>query len=143
MINTLLTKNRIINWTHINASSRFDVSVGVDYSSDVDLVMKLLKESCEEQKGVEQHPAPFSRFEGFGDSSLDFKVFFWSTNIFRVENVKSEIRRTIFRKFHENNINIPFPQRTLHFHENGNKIISSNNTHIQPDKDYGNTTQNR
>ncbi|MEA1885694.1 MAG: hypothetical protein U9N72_00570 [Bacteroidota bacterium] len=36
-------------------------------------------------------------------------------NIFRIENVKSEIRKVINRKFIENNITIPFPQVDLHF----------------------------
>lgn len=141
--NTLLTKNRIINWTHIRSSSRFDVSVGVDYSSDIDLVMKLLKDACEEQPGVEKTPAPFVRFNDFGDSSLDFTVYFWSTNIFRVENVKSEIRKTIFRKFQENNVDIPFPQRTLHFHENRNKILVSQDNTYQKHHINEDTNQNR
>lgn len=115
--NTLLTKNRIINWTHNIENSRFDISVGVDYSSDVDLVMKLMKEAAVEQPGVDKSPEPFVRFSQYGDSALMFTVYFWSANVFRVENIKSEIRKKIFRKFKENNIAIPFPQRTLHIVE--------------------------
>ena len=37
--NTDLTRNQLINWTHGEVTSRFDVSVGVDYSSDIDLVI--------------------------------------------------------------------------------------------------------
>ncbi len=115
--NTLLTKNRIINWTHNIENSRFDIGVGVDYSSDVDLVMKLMKEAAVEQPGVDKSPEPFVRFSQYGDSALLFTVYFWSANVFRVENIKSEIRKKIFRKFKENNIAIPFPQRTLHIVE--------------------------
>lgn len=115
--NTLLTKNRIINWTHNIENSRFDIAVGVDYSSDVDLVMKLMKEAAVEQSGVDKSPEPFVRFSQYGDSALMFTVYFWSANVFRVENIKSDIRKKIFYKFTENNIVIPFPQRTLHIVE--------------------------
>lgn len=115
--NTLLTKNRIINWTHNIENSRFDIAVGVDYSSDVDLVTKLMKEAAVEQSGVDKSPEPFVRFSQYGDSALMFTVYFWSANVFRVENIKSDIRKKIFYKFTENNIVIPFPQRTLHIVE--------------------------
>ncbi len=38
-----------------------------------------------------------------------------SRNIFRIEKVKSEIRRAINKSFIENNITIPFPQMDVHF----------------------------
>jgi small-conductance mechanosensitive channel len=38
------------------------------------------------------NPTPFVRFIEFGDSSLNFAVIFWSEDVFRVENIKSEIR---------------------------------------------------
>jgi len=116
--NTLLTKNELINWTHSISSSRFEVSVGVDYSSDIDLVMKVMKEVCEQQEGVLNVPAPFVRFNDFGDSSLLFTVYFWCENVFRVENIKSQIRHDLFYKFRQHNISIPFPQRVVHMSPN-------------------------
>ncbi|OFX80903.1 MAG: mechanosensitive ion channel protein MscS [Bacteroidetes bacterium GWE2_29_8] len=112
--NSDLTKNQLINWTHNEVASRFEVSVGVDYSSDVSLVMKILKQAVEKQKGILLEPVPFVRFTDYADSSLNFSVFFWSDDVFRVENIKSEIRVRIFKLFNENNIQIPFPQRVLH-----------------------------
>ncbi len=112
--NTDLTKNRFINWTLSDIASRFEVKVGVSYSSDVALVKRLLEEAAQGQDGVLKIPLPFVRFNNFGDSSLDFSVYFWSEEIYRVENIKSEIRTKIFKSFNENNISIPFPQRVLH-----------------------------
>jgi small-conductance mechanosensitive channel len=112
--NTDLTRNQIINWTHSNITSRFDVSVGVDYSSDVLLVMKILKEAVEIQHGVLKSPQPFVRFTDYGDSSLNFSVFFWADEVFRVENIKSEIRVRIYEQFKKNGVVIPFPQRVVH-----------------------------
>ena len=112
--NTDLTKNHLINWTHSIVASRFEVVVGVDYSSDVNLVMKLLKDAVLEQDGVKKDPIPFVRFIDYGESSLQFSVFFWSEEVFRIENLKSEIRVRIFQFFQANNITIPFPQRVIH-----------------------------
>jgi small-conductance mechanosensitive channel len=88
--------------------------VGVDYSSDVELVKKILIDSVINHSKISPLPEPFVRFENFGDSSLDFSVFFWSHEIFPIENIKSEIRFTINKKFRENGVTIPFPQRVVH-----------------------------
>ena len=113
--NSDLTKNQLINWTHGNISSRFEVQVGVDYSSDVNEVMRILHEVALTQNGIEKIPKPFVRFINFGDSSLDFLVIFWSEEVFRVHNIESELRVKIFNTFKENKISIPFPQRVVHF----------------------------
>ena len=112
--NSDLTSNRLISWTHSQVTSRFEVEVGVDYSSDVILVMEILVKAVENHPMVLKEPKPFVRFTQFADSSLNFIILFWSDDIFRIENVKSEIRVEIFRLFRENNIQIPFPQRVLH-----------------------------
>jgi small-conductance mechanosensitive channel len=112
--NSDLTRNQLINWTHNNVSSRFEVLVGVDYSSDVNQVMQVLNEVVLTQDGVQQEPKPFVRFIRFGDSSLDFSVIFWSEEVFRVRNIKSDLRVKIFNAFRENKIEIPFPQRVIH-----------------------------
>ena len=54
---------------------------------------------------------------GFGNSSLDFQLLFYSNNVFRVEKVKADIRKIINMKFIENGIVIPFPQLDLHMKE--------------------------
>lgn len=112
--NSDLTRNQLINWTHSDITSRFEVKIGVDYSSDVALVMKILKNAVVNQEGVLKIPEPFIRFSDYGESSLNFSIFFWSQEVFRVENIMSAIRVKIFQLFKENNITVPFPQRVVH-----------------------------
>ena len=112
--NSHLTQSNIINWSLMDQKSRFNVGVGVAYGSDVSLVEKVLLKCADAVNDIEQHPKPFVRFEAFGDSSLDFKIYFWSSNNFEVENIKSKLRFEIDKGFRENNITIPFPQRDLH-----------------------------
>ncbi|MBT7995519.1 MAG: mechanosensitive ion channel, partial [Bacteroidetes bacterium] len=78
------------------------------------LVIKVLKESALEHNEISDKRMVDVRFLDFGDSSLDFQLLFYSTNIFRIEKVKSEIRRIISKKLMENRITIPFPQLDLH-----------------------------
>lgn len=112
--NSHLTKNELINWTHSSVSSRFEVLIGVDYSSDINQVMQILKDIVLNQEGVQKEPKPFVRFIEFGASSLDFSVIFWSEEVFKVNNIKSDLRIKIFNAFKEKKIEIPFPQRVVH-----------------------------
>lgn len=112
--NSMLTKNEVVNWTHNKVSSRFKIEVGVSYSSDVELVMKILKETTEKHPMTLKEPEVSVRFEDYGDSALIFSVLFWSDEIFRIENIKSQIRVDIFKAFSEHKVEIPFPQRVVH-----------------------------
>jgi len=117
--NSHLTGNTVINWTYSTLASRFKIEVGVDYSSDLELVMALLKEATIEHKLVLKEPVSFVRFEEYADSSLNFAVYFFSDEIFRIESIKSDIRIEIFKKFKDNGVAIPFPQRVIHYAKNG------------------------
>lgn len=125
--NSKFTSDNVINWSHMDQKSRFNVAVGVAYGSDVRLVEKVLLECANECNEVVKNPHPFVRFEDFGDSSLDFKLFFWSSNSFFVEQTKSKLRFAIDQKFRENGVTIPFPQRDLHImsdhRKNKNQIL--------------------
>jgi small-conductance mechanosensitive channel len=112
--NSMIVTNKVINWSHQVQETRFKVSVGVAYGSDIDLVIRLLEESASEHPVCSKVSPPEARFIEFGDSSLNFIVLFWSTEMFTIEKSLSDIRRTIDRKFREHNVTIPFPQRDLH-----------------------------
>lgn len=111
--NQRLTNQQVINWSQSKRVTRFSVSVGVAYGSDTKKVKELLLEAVKEHTMVAKNPDPIVHFRDFGNSSLDFMVHFYSSNLFRIETVKSDIRFTIDQKFRENGITIPFPQRDL------------------------------
>jgi len=112
---------KITNWSHNSESTRFKVEVGVAYGSDVEKVKVILMNCAQSHalviKDTEDH-MPFVRFVDFGDSALKFELFFWTTNIFHVEFLKSDLRFAIDKQFRENKITIPFPQRDLHIKSN-------------------------
>jgi small-conductance mechanosensitive channel len=114
--NSKLINDIVINWSHLEKKTRFKVEVGVAYGSDVALVKKVLLECSARHESISSSPAPIVRFTDFSNSSLQFQLLFWSTNTFRIEDVKSDLRFMIDNAFRENNIRIPFPQRDVHIY---------------------------
>ena len=121
--NSLITTNKVINWSHQTKKTRFRIDVGVAYGSDVDLVIKILEESAFEHPDISDRELTEARLVNFGNSSLNFQVLFFSKNIFRINKVKSDIRRIITQKFAKNNIAIPFPQMDLHLKSNDTDLL--------------------
>jgi len=100
--------------------SRITVECGIGYESDLEFVKKVTTEAVEEifkQNGNEQIEHFYTEF---GDSSINFVIRYWADVRDRRDIVKalSEAIMAIKKAYNENNINIPFPIRTLDFAKN-------------------------
>ncbi len=111
--NSLLVTEQVINWSTNEQPTRFSVDVGVAYGSDVELVTRLLLQAAAEHPEVLSEPKPRVQFRDFGSSSLDFRLFFWTTELMPVEFVRSDLRYRILELFRAHGVEIPFPQRDL------------------------------
>ena len=111
--NTDLTRNQLINWTHIDNNARFGISIGLSFDVDVEVAMEALKNAASIHKDVLKTPVPFVRLDEFGNSTLVFTLLFWTDNVFRVERIKSEIRLSIVQYFKEKGIEIPYQQQII------------------------------
>lgn len=111
--NSKLLGNNVINWSHNSNPTRFHVNVGVSYGSDVLKVTELLLKAATEHPSVLELPKTHIEFNDFGDSSLDFKLHFYSHEYLGIEGIKSDLRYRIIQLFRENNVEIPFPQHDL------------------------------
>lgn len=111
--NSKLIGENVTNWSQVERMARFHVQVGVAYGSDTALVKEILIAAAKEQPRVLDSPPPFVRFLDFGDSSLNFDVIFWSRDLMRIEDTKSDIRFAIDAAFRARGVEIPFPQRDL------------------------------
>jgi small-conductance mechanosensitive channel len=118
--NSMLTKNSLNNWTHSKKNSRFEIDVRVSYNSDVREVIRILQKVTETDTAVSKNPEPFIRLNDYAESALIFNVYFFTPDVFRVENLKSYLRIKFFEAFKENNIEFPFPQRVIHFDQKEN-----------------------
>jgi len=112
--NGVLTSEKVTNWTLSDQVSRLLVPVGVAYGSDLETVFRLLQEAAAEHPNVLEEPAPLVLFVGFGDSSLDFELRVWIGSMDQRLPTRSELHADIDRRFRENGVTIPFPQRDLY-----------------------------
>ncbi|MFT7497659.1 MAG: small-conductance mechanosensitive channel [Porticoccaceae bacterium] len=112
--NHLYLTNSLYNWTQNGTETRENVRIGVAYGSDTELVKRILIEVALSHPKVYHHPAPMVLFTDFGDSALMFKLIFTLNDSFASAVPKSDIRFEINKKFREEGIQIPFPQRDIH-----------------------------
>ncbi len=113
--NSEFVNSVVINWSLENRNVRFNFPVGVSYKEDPQKIRKLLIEVALENKGVLKEPSPDVLFEEFGESSLVFNLRVWSSEYSdRPKVLKSQLYYSIFEKFKEHGVEIPFPQRDLH-----------------------------
>ncbi len=112
-----LVSNEMINWTLSDHRRRQEILVGVAYGSDTKKVLAILNEVVSKQGHILKNPSPSIIFIGFGESSLDFRVLFW-THFEDGLVTKSEVGMAIDEAFKESGIEIPFPQRDLHIKRN-------------------------
>ena len=106
--------NSLFNWTQNGIQTTEVVEVGVAYGSYVELVKDILIDVASAHPKVLKSTVPKVLFTDFGESSLQFKLLFVINNSYEHLTVKSDLRFAIDKKFIENKIVIPFPQRDIH-----------------------------
>ena len=112
--NSEFVSSTVINWTYGDQKIRLEIDVGVSYNSDLDTVVRCLREVAEEQPEVLTNPGPEVLHAGFGDSSWNMRLRAWIGDPKRHPHVRSALNCAIVRKFRENGVEISFPQRDLH-----------------------------
>lgn len=120
--NSEFLSERVVNWSLSDRLVRMEAKVGVAYGSDVEAVKQTLLDIAKANENILKHPEPFVIFEDFADSALLFRVLFWVDVEDRME-VKSQVNFSIYSRFKERSIEIPFPQRDIH--------IKSSNVQLQ------------
>lgn len=124
--NSDFISSKVINWSHNDRNIRFNIIVGVSYNEDPEQIRKILLEVAEENKGILKRPEPDVLFHEYGDSALVFILRVWTGEyISKPDVLKSQLYYAAFKKFKENNIEIPFPQRDLHIKNEELKIKTS------------------
>jgi small-conductance mechanosensitive channel len=123
--NSQFIDSQVINWSHNDRNIRFNFPVGVSYKEDPQKIKKILLEVAKNNSGVLNLPEPDVLFDEFGDSSLNFSLRVWTSEyINRPKVLKSQLYYEIFRKFKEEGVEIPFPQRDLNLGSGFEKLIN-------------------
>jgi small-conductance mechanosensitive channel len=96
---------------------RIDTTLGVAYGEDIDHVIEIIKKSLENQPYVLREPEPVIETESLGESGVNLKVLAWIPRD-EWDNVGPILLKVIKKSLDEEGIEIPFPQRTIHYAEN-------------------------
>lgn len=111
--NSNLISNDLINWTLSSNLKRNEILIGVAYGTDLNLVLKILRDTVDSHEDVLKDPKPQALFSDFGDSSLNFRLRFWVPFELGLTS-KSDVSVALYNAFAEHGIEIPFPQRDIH-----------------------------
>ena len=111
----------VTNFDYPDREFVLDVSVGVDYNSDLDKVERITIEVIKEmQQDVEDCVPDFDpviRFQQFGSSSIDLKAFIRVRDFASQFKVKHEFIKRLKKKYEEEDINIPYPVQTVYINK--------------------------
>jgi small-conductance mechanosensitive channel len=115
--NSELISGQVTNWMLHDPRGRARIPVGVAYGSDTSKVKEILLKVASEHPSIitdGSSPGPKVLFRQFGDSSLDFELRCFISNIDERLSVVSDLNFAIDAAFREQGIEIPFPQRDVH-----------------------------
>ena len=113
--NAVIANAKIINesggpWE----KARIRVRVGVAYGSDIDQVRRTLMEVARDNPDLDSDPEPRVRFRSFGESGLDFELLGWIHEPVLRGRVLDALNTEVYKRFQQENVEIPFPQRVVH-----------------------------
>ncbi|MEI7444188.1 MAG: mechanosensitive ion channel domain-containing protein [Burkholderiales bacterium] len=112
--NEMLIGTVVESETFTNTRTRAAVQVGVGYASDVERAMELMVEAATTQARVLGDPAPQAFLVAFADSGITLEVGFWIDDPMNgTLALRSAVNLEILRRFREQGIEIPFPQREV------------------------------
>ncbi|GHT65701.1 mechanosensitive ion channel protein [Endomicrobiia bacterium] len=109
----------IVTSFHYQRRAEVSVSIncGVAYNSDLDRVEKIAKLAAQEMINKYEDSVktymPVMFFTNFGDSSINFILFFRVKSVYARAFIQSEVLKNLYKRFNEEKIEIPFPQRVV------------------------------
>jgi MscS family membrane protein len=115
--NAKVVDSFVINYAMPDTRLKVRIPIGVAYGSDVEKVKGLLLEIARDAAAsftyILADPEPLVYFLEFGDSSLNFQLIVWCNDFGLTWETKDAVNTRIARRFAEEGIEIPFPQRDV------------------------------
>ncbi len=113
--NSQFISETVINWSHTDRNVRFNFPVRVSYQEDPETIRKVLLEIARDNPGVLKNPVPDVLFSEYADSAMIFNLRVWTREyVNRPGVLKSQLYDEIARRFREQGIEIPYPQRDVY-----------------------------
>ncbi len=112
--NNDVVNKKVINYSRPDMHRSMSAEVGVAYGTDLNKVKEVLLKIASDHPDIirQDGQMPYVRLAKFGDSSVDFKLWYW-VEIKKMWRVASEVRQAIYDRFMAEGIEIPFPQNVV------------------------------
>lgn len=104
---------RLLNWTLTDQVNRVVVNVGIAYGSDTQKTREILLRVARAHPLILSDPPPMATLEGFGGSTLDFRLRAFLPAMEHRLSVIHDLHMAIEQAFREEGIEIAFPQREI------------------------------
>lgn len=115
--NREIAAQQIVNFALPNTMRAMRETIGVSYATDIDRAKELILDVLKNDPGIVPDPEPTVLFSGFGDSALNLLVIAWVADYRTWSRAREGVLLAILRRFRQDGIEIPFPQRDVHlFH---------------------------
>ena len=112
--NGIIMKDSIVNYSG-QATRRVDIVASCGYEDDIDKVKEILWDILNQEDRILAEPEPKVAVSELADNSINFIVRPWVNSSDR-SNVKYSILEQIKKRFDEEGISIPYPQRDVHIY---------------------------
>jgi small-conductance mechanosensitive channel len=119
--NTEVFSSEIRNFSGA-AARRVEFSVGIAYREDTERAISLIKKTLADIPLVLVEPEPYVYVDSLGDSSVNINVWCW-VPFSEWFAMKMQLVQRIKKELDHNAIEIPFPQRVMHFAGKDDRII--------------------
>jgi small-conductance mechanosensitive channel len=101
----------ITYWTLSDKHRRKVVDFKVAFDSDIELILKIMKEVALSHPDVLKDPEPLATFQGFGEYYLEFKLYFWLSQNLIV--APSDVAIGIYKTLKEEGVKMPVQKTQL------------------------------
>lgn len=115
--NSEIISGQLTNMMLNDNFGRIIIPIGVAYGSDTERVMSILREAANNHPAVLKERSDMKIqvfFRGFGDNALNFELRCFIRDIEAKLGVTSDLNLAIDKAFRQQNVEVPFPQRTIH-----------------------------
>jgi potassium-dependent mechanosensitive channel len=84
-----LLSQHLINWTMQGRSKRVEFTIGVPYSTDLDVARNLIDEKLKENKNILQTPPPVIIIQDFSDYAINIRILLWVPDLASAGSVRT------------------------------------------------------
>jgi small-conductance mechanosensitive channel len=113
--NEVFMTQKIENLSYDDNLVRLVIPFGISYDSDLSQAKALALNASTSIKRILKTPEPKCLVMAYGESTVNLELRVWINDPKNgIANVKDEVLMAVWDSFHENGIEIAFPQRDLH-----------------------------